>query len=89
LKKSLSANIDFYHNRYVAQGNNPFGFVRPYSDYTGVGDGKYVEAAWMQDFFTASIGMMKSFDLPLESTISSKLDAFFRWKARSIIGRFG
>jgi hypothetical protein len=43
----------------------------------------------MQDFFTAAIGMTKSLRLPISATASSKLDAFFAWKAASIIGRFG
>jgi hypothetical protein len=31
---SLQANVDWNHARYVAQANNPFGWVAPYSDYT-------------------------------------------------------
>ena len=36
---SLQANIDWNHARYVAQPNNPFGWVIPYEDYTGGGEG--------------------------------------------------
>jgi hypothetical protein len=86
---SLQSNINYYHARYVAQPNNPFGFVTPYSDYTGVGDNVYFEATWMQDFFTAAMGMTKSMELNLTSTAKNQLDALFAWKARSVVGRLG
>lgn len=86
---SLEANLAYYHGTYVAQANNPFGWVMPYSDYTGVGDGVYYEATWMQDFVTAAFGYMKALGLPLSATASSRLDAFFAWKAASVVGRFG
>src|SRR5205823_8237310 len=31
---SVSANVDFYHGRYVAQPSNPLGLVQPYQHYT-------------------------------------------------------
>lgn len=31
---SMSANIAWHHARYVAQSNNPQGWIQPYSDYT-------------------------------------------------------
>ncbi len=34
LRASLIANINWYHARYVAQPNNPQGWIQPYSDYT-------------------------------------------------------
>ena len=34
LRSSLASNINWYHARYVAQPNNPQGFIQPYSDYT-------------------------------------------------------
>jgi hypothetical protein len=83
----MTANIDYYHSLYVAQTNNPHGWVRPYSDYGTVDI--YFEASWMQDFFTASIGMSRALGLPLTSTTSTKLAEFFAWKANSIVGRFG
>lgn len=86
---SYQANIAWYHARYVAQANNPFGFVQPYSDYTGVGDGIYFEASWMQDFFTAACGYAKSLDIDLGATAKAQETAFFAWKAKSIVGRFG
>jgi hypothetical protein len=89
LKASYEANINYYHARYVAQASNPLGVVQPYSDYTGVGDGQYFEAAWQQDFFTAAVGMAQSLGLPLSSDSRDKLGAFFAWKAKSIVGRLG
>jgi len=86
---SLQANVDWNHAHYVAQPNNPFGWVAPYSDYTGVGDGVYYEAAWMQDFYTAAFGYAKALELPLPAASNQKLTEFFAWKAQSIIGRLG
>jgi hypothetical protein len=86
---SLEANINFYHATYVAQPNNPYGFVAPYSDYTGAGDAAYFEAIWMQDFFTASYGYTKSMEPGISAAGARKLSEFFAWKAKSIIGRFG
>jgi hypothetical protein len=86
---SLQANIDWNHARYVARPNNPQGWVQPYSDYTGVGDGVYFEATWMQDFYTAAFGYAKAMQPHLSATSLARLDAFFAWKARSIIGRLG
>ncbi|UTY56872.1 hypothetical protein [Massilia sp. erpn] len=85
---SLAANVDFYHTQYVAQPNNPQGFVQSYSNYTP-GTGFLSEATWMQDFFTAAIGYAIDLDLPLAGGNREKLAAFFQWKARSVIGRFG
>lgn len=86
---SLQANVDWNHARYVAQPNNPFGWVMPYSDYTGVGDGLYVEAAWMQDFYTAAFGYAKALQPAISEASSQRLSEFFAWKARSIVGRLG
>jgi hypothetical protein len=85
---SMAANVDFYHSMYVAQPNNPQGFVMPYSNYTN-GSGKYSEAAWMQDFFTASVGYAIDLDPGMSSSSNTKLAAFFAWKAQSVIGRLG
>ncbi len=86
---SLQANIDWNHARYVAQPNNSFGWVKPYSDYTGVGDGVYVEAAWMQDFYTAAFGYAKALQPGITGASNQRLSEFFAWKARSIVGRLG
>lgn len=89
LLASLQANIDWNHARYVAQSNNPFGWVAPYQDYTGVGDGVYFEATWMQDFYTAAFGYAKAMEPAIAATSSQRLTEFFAWKAKSIIGRLG
>lgn len=89
LLSSLEANVNFYHGRYVAKANNPQGFVAPYSDYTGAGDGVYFEAAWMQDFFTAAYGYALDTDPAISAIGKTKLREFFAWKARSIVGRLG
>jgi hypothetical protein len=86
---SLESNVNFYHGRYVAIPNNPHGFVQPYSDYTTNGDGKYFEATWMQDFFTAAYGYALDMDIALTATGATRMKEFFAWKARSIIGRLG
>ncbi|WP_420474444.1 hypothetical protein [Noviherbaspirillum sp. ST9] len=86
---SLEANVNFYHGRYVAIPNNPLGFVQPYSDYTTNGDGKYFEATWMQDFFTAAYGYAIDMDLAISATGKTRIKEFFAWKARSIVGRLG
>jgi hypothetical protein len=86
---SMQANVDWNHARYVAQANNPFGWVAPYSDYTGVGDNVYFEAAWMQDFYTAAFGYAKAMEPALPAASSQRLTEFFAWKAQSIIGRLG
>ncbi len=85
---SMAANVDYYHAIYVAQPNNPFGFVAPYSNYS-LGSGKYSEAIWMQDFFTAAVGYTLDLQLALPAASSTRLSEFFAWKARSIIGRLG
>jgi len=48
---NVEANIDFYFQRYVAQANNPLGFVQPYSD-SSVGAGMIDSAPWMEDYLT-------------------------------------
>lgn len=85
---SMAANANFYHATYVAKPNNSFGMVAPYSNYT-VGSGKYSEAAWMQDFFTASTGYALDITPDLPGGASARLASFFGWKAQSIIGRLG
>jgi len=82
--QALRENVDAYHTQYVAQPNNPQGFVRPYSDYTASGDGEYHEAIWMQDFVTAAMCWMAA-----NAPGDPKLRALAVWKSRSIVGRFG
>jgi hypothetical protein len=159
LRNSLSANVSWHHARYVAQPNNPQGWIQPYSDYTaatnfntaitaGAGtlvfpsgyvfltddyyngwevvaggevrtvtdyvgstrtatlsspftfnsasaavelrdDNIYFEATWMQDFVTAAFGYALAMEPTIGSTNLTKLDEFFHWKAKSIVGRLG
>lgn len=88
LVASLTANVDWYHGTYVAKPNNPQGMVAPYSNYAE-GSGKYMEAAWQQDFFTAALGYAIDLAPPLPSASTSRLSALFAWKAKSIVGRLG
>lgn len=83
---SVQANIDDYHRTYVAQPNNPYGWVEG-GNYNS--SGAYFDAPWMQDFVTAAWGFSLSMGLPLPAASATKLDAFFRWKARSAVMRLG
>ncbi|HSV51253.1 MAG TPA: hypothetical protein VLJ57_04000 [Burkholderiaceae bacterium] len=85
---SVASNVDDYHQKYVAQANNPQGICKPYSDYTS-GDNKFFHAMWMEDFLTAAWGYAISLRLPLSDAVRGKLDAFFQWKAQNIVGRLG
>jgi hypothetical protein len=83
---SVEANIDHFYGRYVAQPNNPFGWVKPGETYNGsIGGG----APWQQDFVTAAFGFAVSVGLPISTAASSKLAAFFQWKAKSAVMRLG
>lgn len=86
-KASVQNTVDWHHARYVAQANNPFGFVRPDVDYgtTGV----FFSSPWMQDFYTAAFGYAQAMALPLDSTQATRLSQFFAWTAESAIGRLG
>ncbi len=86
---SLQSNIDWNHTLYVAQPNNPFGWAEPYSDYSGAGNNVYFEATWQQDFYTAVFGYVKAMLPPVSASSLARLDEFFAWKARSIVGRLG
>jgi hypothetical protein len=85
---SFEENVGFYHATYVAQRSNPQGVCAPYSDYTA-GDGKYMHAMWMEDFLTAAWGYAADLGLGISAGGRSRLDAFFSWKAQSIVGRLG
>lgn len=85
---SMAANVEFYYATYVAQPNNPFGFVAPYSNYA-TGSGHYSESAWMQDFFTAAVGYAIDLEPAMPQATTGRLATFFAWKAQSIIGRLG
>jgi len=83
---SVEANIEHFHGRYVAQPNNPFGWVKPGEAYNGNISGG---APWQQDFVTAAFGFSVSLGLPISATAANKLAAFFQWKAKSAVMRLG
>lgn len=85
---SLASNISFYHNLYIANPSNDLGVIAPYNNYT-TGSGKWSEAMWQQDFFTAAIGYAISLDPGLDATTKTKQSAFFAWKAKSVVDRLG
>lgn len=82
----VQTNIDNFHARYVAQPNNPYGWIQPGEGYD---NGLQLGAPWQQDFVTAAFGYSLSLGLPVAAAYATKLDAFFRWKARSAIMRLG
>ena len=79
-------NIDHYHSTYVAQPNNPYGWIQPGEGYE---NNMQYGACWQQDFATAAFGYALSMGLPVAAASATKLDAFFRWKARSAVMRLG
>jgi hypothetical protein len=82
----VESNIAHFHGRYVAQANNPFGFILPGEAY----DGNFSSfAPWQQDFVTASFGYSLSLGLPVSTTRRNELAAFFVWKAQAITKRLG
>lgn len=80
------ANIEHFHGRYVAQPNNPFGLVLPGEGYN---DSISRIAVWQQDFVTAAWGYGKCLGLPVDAAHRNQMDAFFAWKAKSVVGRMG
>lgn len=83
---SVESNISDYHAVYVAQPNNPFGWVQTGESYANsFGNG----APWQQDFVTASFGYSLAMGLPISAAVTAKHEAFFRWKARSAVMRLG
>lgn len=83
---SVQSNIDDHHAIYVAQPNNPFGWIEG-GNYNS--SGPHFDASWMQDFVTAAWGFSLSMGLPVAVASATKHDAFFRWKARSAVMRLG
>jgi hypothetical protein len=88
LLASFEENVNYYHAACVAQPGNPLGVCQPYSDYTA-GDGKFMHAIWMEDFLTAAWGYAIELGPGISAGGKAKLDAFFEWKARGIVGRLG
>ncbi|RVU49827.1 hypothetical protein EOE66_04560 [Rubrivivax rivuli] len=82
----VESNIDHFHGRYVAQPNNPFGYILPGEAYN---NSISICAPWQQDFVTAVFGWAVSMDLPVAAAAKTKLSEFFTWKARSAVMRLG
>jgi hypothetical protein len=85
---SVEANCNYFHQIYVAQPNNPFGFIEGGGSY-GYIPGAYTEPIWEQDFSTGAWGYALAMGLPISATATVKMQQFFAWKARSVIGRLG
>jgi hypothetical protein len=83
---SVEANIAHFHGRYIAQPNNPFGWVKSAESYDGT---LRQGAPWQQDFVTAAFGYSVSLGLPVSSAAAAKLGEFFQWKAKSAVMRLG
>lgn len=84
---SVEANIAHFYGRYVAQANNPYGWVLPGETYD---DGTLrMGAPWQQDFVTATFGYAVALGLPISATGAANLASFFQWKAKSAIMRLG
>lgn len=82
----VQANIENFHAVYVAQTNNPYGWIQPGEGYT---NDMQFGASWQQDFVTAAFGYSLAMGLPVSTAVATKHDAFFRWKARSAVMRLG
>ena len=82
----VQSNIENFHAVYVAQPNNPFGWIQPGEGYE---NNMQFGASWQQDFVTAAFGYSLALGLPIPAATNTKLDAFFRWKARSAVMRLG
>ncbi|WP_457421910.1 hypothetical protein [Roseateles sp. P5_E7] len=82
----VQSNIENFHAIYVAQPNNPFGWIQPGEGYE---NNMQFGASWQQDFVTAAFGYSLSMGLPVSAAVATKHDAFFRWKARSAVMRLG
>jgi hypothetical protein len=65
-KSAVESTVNWYHARYVAQSNNPFGFVRPDVDYGGFNFWR--GSPWQQDFFTGAVGFALAFARVVRST---------------------
>ncbi|MCK9686353.1 hypothetical protein [Scleromatobacter humisilvae] len=93
---AFTNTITKYYNQYVAQPNNPLGFIQSDPDYTGNLSGAQAAAAtgfmaptWQHDFFTATIGWALAAGLPITSTAQTQLAGVFTFVAKSVVGRLG
>ncbi|HSX58935.1 MAG TPA: hypothetical protein VLF18_01930 [Tahibacter sp.] len=83
----MQYNVDNLYDTYIAQPNNPFGFIQSAATY-GNG-GTAVVPPWQQDFFTAATGYAIALQAPMSDAHRDRLAGFFAWTARSIVGRLG
>lgn len=93
---AFTNTITKYYTQYVAQPNNPLGFIQSDPDYTGNLSGAQAAAAtgymaptWQHDFFTATIGWSLAAGLPISSTAQTQLAGVFAYVAKSAVGRLG
>jgi hypothetical protein len=93
---AFTATITKYYTQYVAQPNNPLGFIQSDPDYTINYSGAQAAAAtgfmaptWQHDFFTASIGWALAAGLPISATAQTQLAGVFAFVAKSVVGRLG
>jgi chitodextrinase len=88
----LNTLIDYYHGTFVAQANNPFGIIEPGESYKGIKsgyNGGLPYSAFQDSFFVQAWGYALALGLPIDSTRSAKLAAFFAWKAKSTVNLCG
>ncbi len=94
---SLEAFAAHYNAIYVAQSNNPLGFIQSDVDYTNEYSVPGQQAAatgwmgpgWQQDFFTAVLGWTIAADPSITNTALGQLEALFDYCAQSVVGRLG
>jgi hypothetical protein len=85
LLASMEDNCRYFNEKYSGQTTNR-GIIKPGESYNGT---TRDIAVWQQDFVTAAWGYAKAMGLPLSVQGQSRIDAFFAWKAKSIIFRLG
>lgn len=85
---AMQANCLYWSTYYSNAANNDFGIIEPSSNES-YGDGYGRVSMFQQDFYTAVLGWAKSMKLPISSTAQTQMDAFFDWKAQSVVGRLG
>src|SRR5262249_54550488 len=84
---SWSSNINYVYTKYIAQPNNPMGFMKAYGSYNS--NDPYYQAAWQDDFLTFAWGYAAELSLNVPAGDQTKLAQFYNWKATSIINRLG
>jgi hypothetical protein len=89
----MEKNCQWYNEVYIIGSSNPFGLVYDPLDYNTTGSyisgGVQAGSPWMQDFMTGVWGYAKALNLPISGTASSRLSAFYAWKAQNIVGKLG